>query len=42
VWRGMAHTVRGVSIPQRGHPPHEERTDIVNPELLAFLDGWKG
>ncbi len=24
VWRGMAHTVRGVSIPRCGHLPHEE------------------
>jgi pimeloyl-ACP methyl ester carboxylesterase len=42
IWRGMAHDVRGVSIPQCAHLPHEERPDVVNSDLLAFLSGWKG
>jgi haloacetate dehalogenase len=42
IWRQMARDVRGVSIPQCRHLPHEERPDIVNRELLAFLDGWTG
>lgn len=42
VWRGMAHDVRGVSIPRCAHLPHEERPDVVNRELLAFLGGWEG
>lgn len=42
VWRGMARDVRGVAVPQCRHLPHEERPDVVNRELLAFLDGWGG
>jgi pimeloyl-ACP methyl ester carboxylesterase len=41
-WRGMAHDVRGISIPQCAHLPHEERPDVVNSDLLAFLSDWKG
>lgn len=42
VWQGMAHTVRGVAIPQCGHLPQEEQPEAVNRELLAFLADWKG
>jgi pimeloyl-ACP methyl ester carboxylesterase len=38
----MAEKMRGVSIPQHGHLPHEEKPDIGNRELLAFLEGWNG
>jgi pimeloyl-ACP methyl ester carboxylesterase len=38
----MARDVRGVPIARCGHLPHEERPDLVNRELLAFLDGWSG
>ncbi len=42
IWKGMAHNVKAVSIPQCGHLPHEERPEEVNRALLDFLDGWKG
>ncbi len=42
IWRGMAHNVHGVAIPQCGHLPPEERPDEVNKALLTFLDGWAG
>jgi haloacetate dehalogenase len=42
VWRSMAENVRGVGIPQCGHLPQEEKPDIVNEELLSFLQGWIG
>ncbi len=42
VWRGMARDVRGVAIQHCGHLPHEEQPEIVNRELLSFLDGWNG
>jgi haloacetate dehalogenase len=42
VWRGMASNLRTVSIPQCGHLCQEERPDVVNAELLKFLEGWKG
>lgn len=42
VWRSMARNVRGVAIPRCGHLPQEEQPEIVNRELLAFLDGWNG
>jgi haloacetate dehalogenase len=42
IWRGMAHNVRGVAIPQCGHLPPEEQPDAVNKELLAFLEEWHG
>jgi pimeloyl-ACP methyl ester carboxylesterase len=37
--RDRAHDVRRIAIPRCGHVPHEERPDVVNLELLAFLDG---
>jgi pimeloyl-ACP methyl ester carboxylesterase len=42
IWRGMAHNMRGVAIPQCGHLPPEEQPDAVNRELLTFLEGWAG
>jgi haloacetate dehalogenase len=42
VWRGMAEDVRGRGMPQCGHLCQEERPDIVNEELLRFLQGWTG
>jgi haloacetate dehalogenase len=42
IWRGMAHNVRGVTIPECGHLPPEEQPDAVNRELLTFLEGWAG
>ncbi len=42
VWKSMADDLRTVAIPECGHLCQEERPDIVNAELLAFLDGWKG
>jgi pimeloyl-ACP methyl ester carboxylesterase len=37
VWRQVARNVRGVAIPECGHLPQEERPDVVNRELLEFL-----
>lgn len=42
VWREMAQDIRGIAIPECGHLCQEERPDIVNSELLAFLSAWKG
>jgi haloacetate dehalogenase len=42
VWKGLAHNLRGVPIPQCGHLCQEERPEVVNAELLGFLDGWTG
>jgi pimeloyl-ACP methyl ester carboxylesterase len=39
IWREMATDIRGVSIPQCGHLPHEEKPEVVNRALLAFLVG---
>lgn len=39
IWREMAADVRAVSIPQCGHLPHEEKPEVVNRALLAFLAG---
>lgn len=41
VWRGMAKDVRGISIPQCGHLPHEEQPALVNREILNFLGAEK-
>jgi pimeloyl-ACP methyl ester carboxylesterase len=38
VWQGMAQNVRGVGIPECGHLCPEERPDVVNEELLRFLE----
>lgn len=42
VWKGMARDVRGVAIPRCGHLCQEEKPEVVNAELLGFLDGWNG
>lgn len=42
VWRTMATTLRAVPIPECGHLCQEERPDLVNAELSAFLDDWRG
>jgi pimeloyl-ACP methyl ester carboxylesterase len=42
VWKSMAKNIRGIAIPNCGHLPAEEQPEIVNKELIAFLDGWKG
>jgi len=42
IWRGMGTDVRTVPIPQCGHLCQEERPDVVNRELLAFLADWRG
>ncbi len=42
VWKTVAAHVRGVAIPECGHLCQEERPDVVNRELSAFLAGWKG
>jgi haloacetate dehalogenase len=42
IWRGMAHNVQGVEIPQCGHLPPEEQPEAVNSALLTFLKGWSG
>jgi pimeloyl-ACP methyl ester carboxylesterase len=42
IWRGMAHNVRGIAIPQCGHLPPEEQPDAVNRKLITFLEGWSG
>lgn len=42
VWREFADDLLTVLVPLCGHLPHEERPDVVNPALLAFLEGWKG
>ncbi|MCY3849713.1 MAG: alpha/beta hydrolase [Acidimicrobiaceae bacterium] len=42
VWATMADDLRTVALPRCGHLCQEERADLVNPELLSFLDGWNG
>ncbi len=42
IWREIADDLTTVPIPLCGHLPHEERPDIVNDALLAFLKGWQG
>lgn len=42
VWKGMAHDLRGVAIPECGHLCQEERPDVVNAELMKFLSDWTG
>jgi haloacetate dehalogenase len=41
VWHKMAKDVRFVSIPQCGHLPHEEKPEVVNRELLTFLEPYE-
>ncbi|MEU0212834.1 alpha/beta fold hydrolase [Streptomyces canus] len=40
--KGIARDVRGVCIPQCGRLCQEERSDVVNRELLGFLTGCNG
>ena len=40
VWHKMARNMSFFSIPQCGHLPHEERPDVVNQELLRFLQPY--
>lgn len=42
IWREVAEDPILVPVPLCGHLPHEERPDVVNEALLAFLRGWKG
>lgn len=42
IWRGMAHDVRGVALPDCWHLPHEERPADVNRAMLDFLAPWHG
>ena len=42
IWNKMASQMSFVSIPKCGHLPHEEKPDIVNRELLRFLEPWSG
>ena len=42
IWQSMGNDVQGVSIPQCGHLPQEERPNAVNKALLEFLSSWKG
>ena len=42
IWHEMARRLEFFSIPQCGHLPHEEKPDIVNRELLRFLEPWHG
>jgi pimeloyl-ACP methyl ester carboxylesterase len=40
IWTTMARRVEFFSIPQCGHLPHEEKPEVVNRELLRFLEPW--
>ncbi len=40
IWKKMATRASFVSIPQCGHLPHEEKPDVVNRELLKFLEPY--
>ena len=40
IWNKMAKRMSFVSIPQCGHLPHEEKPEIVNQELLKFLEPY--
>lgn len=42
IWAEMASDLRTFAVPQAGHLPQEEQPEIVNAQLLAFLDGWQG
>jgi pimeloyl-ACP methyl ester carboxylesterase len=42
IWAEMASDLRTFAVPQSGHLPQEEQPEIVNAQLLAFLNGWKG
>ncbi len=40
IWRTMAQHPTFVSIPQCGHLPHEEKPEVVNEELIKFLEPY--
>ena len=40
VWHKMAINLHFLSVPQCGHLPHEEKPQIVNRELLRFLERY--
>ena len=42
IWSGMTKNLRTVAIPECGHLCPEERPDVVNAELAAFLANWRG
>jgi len=42
IWAEMASDLRTFAVPQAGHLPQEEQPEIVNAQLLDFLQGWKG
>jgi haloacetate dehalogenase len=42
VRRGLASDLRAVAFAECGHLCQEERPDVVNEELLSFLEGWSG
>ena len=42
IWREFADDLTTVPVSRCGHLPHEERPDVVNAALLAFLNGWTG
>lgn len=41
IWKQYAIDVRGISIPQCGHLPHEEQSERVNRYILNFMQDWK-
>jgi len=41
IWSEMAEQVECVPIPQCSHLPHEEKPEVVNRELLRFLEPWR-
>ncbi len=42
VWKGMARDVRGSPFPSAATSARKKQPEVVNAELLAFLDGWSG
>ena len=40
--RKMAKHVSFVSVAQCGYLPHEEKPEVMNRELLRFLESWRG
>ncbi len=42
VWNSMGTDVTAVPIPECGHLCQEEQPEIVNAELLKFMDNWQG
>eukprot|EP01050_Picozoa_sp_SAG11_P016420 SAG11_NODE_2241_length_3644_cov_4.619182_2_plen_274_part_00 len=42
VWKSMGRQVKAVPLPECGHLPQEEQPELVNAELLEFLQDWRG